>query len=187
MSLIKWKDITDLTSIKDKMDEIFDRMFGENSISSMEERYSLVSSGIPSPETKTFQRGNDTVVQVNLPGFEKGDIKVTVSGNMLAIGSEVSREQEFRGDNAYRYRRSKGSFCKVMEIPAGVDTNRITSTYRDDILEIVMPRSGGKDVITVEVSEKNQSRLNQNNLPVNADTKPVLTTDLTPDIYDEED
>lgn len=165
MGLIKWKDINEMLSIKDEMERLLDSMFQNTTFHSWEERYALVSSGMPAPQLNVSHRGEDTVVQVNLPGFEKGDIKVSVSGNLLAIGSELNREREFRGDDAYRYQRSHGSFCNVMELPKGVDVSRIKATIKDNMLEVVLPKAGSERSNEVKVQIENQITVPKSELP----------------------
>jgi len=142
MSIIKWKEYDELLSIKDEVNRLIDKMFESASFHSIEERYALISSGVSAPQFNVFYRDNDLIIQSHLPEFEKGDIKVSVSGNLLAIGSEVRREREFNGNDAYRYQRSHGSFCKVMELPKGLDVSRIKSTFTNGVLEIVIPKAG---------------------------------------------
>jgi len=142
MSIMKWKDFDDLLSIKDEVNRMIDRMFESSSFHSIEERFALISSGVPAPQFNTFYRGSDLVIQSQMPEYEKGDIKVSVSGNLLAIGSEVRREREYIGNEAYKYQRSHGSFCKVMELPSGLDTNKIKSSFTNGFLEIVIPKAG---------------------------------------------
>ncbi len=170
MSILKWKNFDDMLSIRDEVDRLFDRMFEETTFQSWEERYALVSSGGSAPEFSIQERDEGFVIQVSLPGFEKGDVKVSVSGNLLAIGSEVSREREFRGNNAYRYQRSHGGFCKVMELPAGVDASNIRSSFNEGVLEVVLPKA--RPAVTSETS-----------VPI--DTDLALPPDLLPDEIDE--
>lgn len=141
MSILKWKNFDELLSIKDEIDRLFASMFETTSFRSWEERYALISSGAVSPQFEISHHGEDIVIRAEMPGYEKGDVKVSVSGNLLAIGSEISREREFRGENAYGYHRSGGSFCKVMELPAGVDTTRIRSSFKNGVLEVIIPRA----------------------------------------------
>ena len=170
MSLLKWKAIDDMLSIKDEVDRLFDQMFERTSFHSWEERYALISSGMQSPEFRISHRDEGVLIQADLPGFEKGDVKVSVSGNLLAIGSEVNREREFKGDNAYRYQRSHGSFCKVMELPEGVDASRIRASFVDGRLEVVIPKAQHSMPTEIRV-------------PI--ETKPVLPPDTLPDEIDE--
>ena len=141
MPILKWKNFDDMLSIRDEVDRLFDKMFAEASFQSWEERHALVSSGGPAPEFRMSQSDEGIVIRATLPGFERGDVKVSVSGNLLAIGSEVSREQEFSGTEAYRYHRSYGGFCKVMELPAGVDANSIRKSFDNGVLEVVLPKA----------------------------------------------
>jgi HSP20 family protein len=179
MSIIKWKEFDNLLSIKDEVNSLIDKMFESTSFHSIEERYALISSGVSAPKFDVFYRGNDLVIQSNLPEFEKGDIKVSVSGNLLAIGSEVRRERVFNGKDAYRYQRSQGSFCKVMELPSGLDADRAKSTFTNGLLEVVIPKAGyvsaeqPKPVTNaIQAQEIPVKRETANTLPVSADVKP---------------
>jgi len=170
MSIIKWKDLNEMMSIKDEVDHLFDTLFNKTSFHSWEEKFQLMSSGMPSPEFSIYQKGEDTVIQVALPDFQKGDIKVSVSGNLLAIGSEINREREVRGDNAYRYQRSHGSFCKVMELPAGVDAGNIRSSFTNGVLEVVLPRTGSGTKKETKIPIDTTPAPYQNALPDTTDT-----------------
>jgi HSP20 family protein len=170
MSMLKWKDFDEMSSMKDEVDRLFDKMFENTTFHSWEERYALTSSSGVTPEFSISQRDEGIVIQASLPGFEKGDVKVSVSGNLLAIGSEVSREREFRGNDAYRYQRSHGSFCKVMELPAGTDVNNIKASFENGVLEVLLPK------VKTGVTDGT-------NVPINTDL--TLPTDSLPDEFDE--
>ncbi|MGB9597686.1 MAG: Hsp20/alpha crystallin family protein, partial [Candidatus Poribacteria bacterium] len=84
--------------------------------------------------------------------------------------------------NAYRYQRSHGSFCKVMELPSGFDVNRMKSTFVNGVLEIVIPKSGSGQTNLIsyaetprQIVESNKevpARLEtQNTLPASVDIK----------------
>jgi HSP20 family protein len=180
MSIVKWKDFNELLSVKDEVNRLLDKMFESASFHSLEERFSLISSGVSTPQFNTFYRGDDLVIQSHMPEFEKGDVKVSVSGNLLAIGSEVRREREYVGNEAYRYQRSQGSFCKVMELPAGLDTNKIKSSFTNGVLEIVIPKAGQvvmerSNSPAIDVTPANEVTLKPttfNTLPARANEKP---------------
>ena len=180
MSILKWKDFNDMLSIRDEVDRLFNKMFQASNFHSWEERFSLMSSNLTPPQFSTSQKGDTTIIRVDLPGFDKGDIKVSVSGNLLAIGSEVSREREFKGDSTYGYQRTGGSFYRVMELPADADTNRIASSFSNGVLEITIPRIGG---IAPEASTHYQPQ--QPAIPENK--TPALPTGSMLDNYDDEE
>lgn len=166
MSILKLMDVNDLLSIKDEVDRLFDKMFESTKFNSWEERYALISSGTYTPQFNAFYRGSDFVIQSKMPEFGKGDIKVSISGNLIAIGSEVNREREFIGDKAYRYHRSYGSFCKVLELPAGLDTNKARSTFSNGMLEIVIPKSATTSIDIKENAIPIETGKNDSNVPI---------------------
>ena len=166
MSILKWMDVNNLLSIKDGVDRLFDKMFESAKFHSWEERYALVSSGTYTPQFYAFYRNDSFVIQSKMPEYEKGDIKVSISGNLLAIGSEVNRDREFIGSNVYRYHKSYGSFCKIMELPAGLDTNNARSTFSNGTLEIVIPKSANKSIGIKENAIPIETGKNDSNMPI---------------------
>lgn len=180
MSILKWKDFNEILSIRDQVDNLFDRMFENTSFHSLEERYAITSSGGSVPEFSIRHGDADIIIQVALPGYERGDIKVSVSNNLLAIGSEISREREIRGEGAYRYHRSHGGFCKVMELPAGVDATNIKTSFENGVLEVVLPKMRGR----VE-NTKNRKSLPANKANNSTSTDLIPASESLPDDIDE--
>lgn len=141
MPILKWKSLDEMMTIGDQVQQLFDKMFQETSFHSWEERFALTSSGGAAPKFDMRDTDENLVIEVAMPGLNKGDVKVSVSGNLLAIAGEVTREREFRGDDAYKYRRSHGSFYQVMELPAGVDAGNVKTSFSEGVLQIILPKA----------------------------------------------
>jgi HSP20 family protein len=81
------------------------------------------------------------VVRVEVPGIDpETDASVTVEGDVLHIHATRRQEEETESEG---YRRSEfryGSFTRALPLPAGVDPEAVTATYRDGILEVRVPR-----------------------------------------------
>ncbi len=117
-----------LTRFRDEMDALFNQFFGNW------------------PETleRTFGRDRfwamdfdenekEFIVKAEAPGFEPGDLDVSVSGNVLSIKAEKKQESKEKKGNSYfeerRYERS-------ITLPSGADPEKIEAKYHNGILEV---------------------------------------------------
>jgi HSP20 family protein len=86
-----------------------------------------------------FHRSNEFVVRADLPGLSKDDVKVDVTDDRITIQGERKREHEEEREGVYRSERTYGSFSRVIPVPEGTITDQAKATFKDGVLEIVMP------------------------------------------------
>jgi len=82
------------------------------------------------------------VVTAELPGLvSKDDVEITATENSLSIRGEVRRTQEAAERDYHRSERFYGTFARTVSLPAEVDPERATASYRNGILEIRIPKA----------------------------------------------
>jgi len=96
------------------------------------------------PEVEVSHRENKLVVQADLPGLKKEDVKVEVKDDRLCISGERSavRDNEERG--YYRTERTYGGFCRTIPLPQGAKADTASATFENGVLriEIEAPSQG---------------------------------------------
>lgn len=101
-----------------------------------------------------FRDGNELVVEANMPGVKKEDIKIKVENNNLTIEAEHSEADE-RDEKEHFYReiRRQHHFRRVA-LPMEVDEDNTKATYKDGVLRmkfpILKPDAATPKTITVE-------------------------------------
>lgn len=91
------------------------------------------------------------VVAADVPGFDKGDIEVSVKGRRLRIAAEHSDQRE-EGDDTHYYRRerTRRSASRTVPLPVEVIESEATATYENGVLTIELPKAdaddGGHDI-----------------------------------------
>lgn len=91
-----------------------------------------------SPQVEMFECDGKLVVQADLPGIKKDDVKVEVTDQQLTIEGERKDEREEKGEGFYRSERSYGSFCRQIALPEGVNTENAKAEFKNGVLEISM-------------------------------------------------
>ncbi|MBR3281721.1 MAG: Hsp20/alpha crystallin family protein [Ruminococcus sp.] len=91
--------------------------------------------------TDIRDEGEKYVMESELPGFEKEDIKLDLNGSCLVISAEHKTENNEKDDkgNYIRRERSYGSYKRSFDIP-DVDVEKINAEYKNGILTIDLPK-----------------------------------------------
>jgi HSP20 family protein len=85
-------------------------------------------------------------IHAEVPGAKKDDIKVTVDGNQVGISAEIKRESEKKEKGRLVHsERYYGNVYRSFSLDSAVDDAKGSATYKDGLLELVLPKksSGG--------------------------------------------
>lgn len=97
---------------------------------------------------------DEIVVVADVPGFEPGDIDVSVSDRQLRIAAEhgTETEQEDEDTHYYRRERTQRSVSRTVTLPTDVDEREASASYENGVLTIELPKTGGEGGIDIEVN-----------------------------------
>jgi HSP20 family protein len=93
------------------------------------------------PPVNVYSRGNEFVVQVQLPGVKQEGIDLTITGNTLAVKGERPGGDATDAGRYHRRERRAGSFVRAIQLPEDVQGDGARATYRSGILTVVLPRA----------------------------------------------
>ncbi len=99
------------------------------------------------------ENDKDVVVKADLPGMSKDQIDITLEKNRLLkiSGSrEIMAKQESPG--VVKQERMSGRFERSLELPAECESQGIKATYKEGVLEIVLPKKKNVKDETIKVS-----------------------------------
>jgi len=92
------------------------------------------------PTVDVIDGDREITVKAELPGVDKKDLEVTATDDTVTIkGSTHREEKEGKGDY-YRHEITSGSFSRTVSLPAEVDGGKAKATFRNGVLELVLPK-----------------------------------------------
>lgn len=101
----------------------------------------FMQSGVPRLELR--EEANGLVVTAELPGLNKEDFSVELSGERLTIRAEKQLKQEERGpDGSFYSEQRYGSFARSVQLPYAIDEAKVVAELKNGILTLRLPRSG---------------------------------------------
>jgi HSP20 family protein len=95
--------------------------------------------------------GESLKVRAEVPGFIAKDLEISVEPECLTITGkrETSEDREKEGKVVY-CERCADEILRVIDLPAAVDTAKVTATIKDGVLELEMPKAAPVNKIKVE-------------------------------------
>lgn len=90
--------------------------------------------------TDIQDEGDHYLLEAELPGFNKEDISIQVSGGFLTVSAQHKEEQNVKEKNYVRKERRSGSYSRSFDI-SGIDSAGIKASYQDGILNLTLPKA----------------------------------------------
>ncbi len=81
-------------------------------------------------------------IHAELPGVKKEDVKVSIDEGVLTVSGERRQEQEEKNKKWHRVERSYGRFERSFTLPSAVNADKVTATYKDGTLNVLVPKTG---------------------------------------------
>lgn len=97
-------------------------------------------------------REKELLVRAELPGVEKDDVDVTITGDRLLIEAEREFEEEDEKEDFYRQETGYGKLMRTVVLPVEVDIENIHAELQEGILTITLPKIRVAERHTVKVA-----------------------------------
>ena len=124
----------DLMAIQDRMNRLFDTSIrGEGG----EEE---VEAAAWTPAVDIYETKDAVVVTVEAPGMTREQFSVEVKDEVLTIKGERPFEKDVSREQYHRIERAYGKFRRSFILGMAVQTDSITATYNEGVLEITLPK-----------------------------------------------
>jgi len=130
-----WDPLRDLEAIQNEMNKMFNSSlvrWGDRDVGLLE--------GAWSPAIDVYDSKDNVMVKADIPGMKKDEIEVSVHGDTLIIKGEKKQEKEVKEKDYVRTERFYGSFNRAISLPAAVDASKVNATYKNGVLELVLPK-----------------------------------------------
>jgi len=96
--------------------------------------------GTWNPAVDIKENEREYVIQAELPGMNREDLDVHLTGDMLVIEGKRQEAKEEKAEGYVRRERSFGSFYRSFRLDHKVEPNLIEAEYKDGILTVRVPK-----------------------------------------------
>jgi len=97
------------------------------------------------PPVDMILQNENLIVTIDMPGFDKKDIKLRLNGNILSINAKREGDE----DGTVIWRQRPRAIDKKIRLPIGVKEDEdpgASAKYRDGVLTLTIPTKAGKSI-----------------------------------------
>lgn len=108
------------------------------------------------PLADIFEKDDNFVISVDLPGIDPKCINITSENNILTISGNRERCKEFSDNCCFKNERYFGSFEKSFNVPDNIDFNNVKASYNEGVLNVLLPKTpeSKKKRISINIGQK---------------------------------
>jgi len=132
-------EFPELYDLRRGFDDIFNRyLFGRpvfNELFPTEKAFTFV----PPVEAYINRELKKYVCKLSIPGIDPKDLEIRVQNHTLVIKGERKIVKETKELELMEHEFIYGTFERVIEVPAGVMTEKVVAEYVNGVLEIIAP------------------------------------------------
>lgn len=132
-NIVRWDDpFAGLSNMHSQLDDMFNNFLsGMPSVATTQQ---LPAMDVYNEDDKQL------VAEVSAPGFDKGDIDVSVHNGMLEIKGEKHEKEEDKGKKrSYMVRESHASFYRRIALPDYADADHVDAHFDNGVLKVTVP------------------------------------------------
>ncbi|MFD1513102.1 Hsp20/alpha crystallin family protein [Halomarina rubra] len=101
-----------------------------------------LTRGVP---VDVVDREDAYVVTADLPGYEKEDIDIRLSGATLTISATRESEADEEGENYVRQERATESVSRTLRLPDRLDGGATEASYNNGVLTVTLEKASGDE------------------------------------------
>lgn len=107
----------------------------------------LHGDGLPSAEQikiDVSEKEDTFYVNAEIPGVDKDDIDLSISGDVISISAEIEQHDEQKeGNKILRSERFVGSVSRSFQLPEKVNVDKAEASYENGVLKLKLPKETG--------------------------------------------
>jgi HSP20 family protein len=89
-------------------------------------------------------------VEAELPGFTAKDLEINVEPRCLRIAGKRETKEEEKKGKVIRSERCADQIVRAVDLPADVDTSKVSASLKDGVLTIDLPKAAHAKSVRIE-------------------------------------
>ena len=146
MELTLFRPFRNLSPYRTELDRVFDNFLGTPFFSGETSRLA--------PALDLTENENEFLVQIELAGVDKKDVNISLKDNELIIEGEKKHQKEEKDEMSCFSERSYGSFQRVIQLPSSVNAEKVSASFENGVLEIVISKKEEEKPKKVKIEVK---------------------------------
>jgi HSP20 family protein len=151
-----WDIFDEIQRMQEEMDRMFNDFFRHPHYRSLGPGRSLQESEQSTPQMREAlsdvqENDKEVIITAELPGMSKEDIELNMTSDRVEIRAEKKEEQKQVDEGFKSFGRQYTGFYRSIPLPAPVKAEKARATYKNGVLEVVLPKKEVTESRSIEI------------------------------------
>lgn len=128
------------SNLEHKIENMFNHFWHNPVPSDTENELSVPVTFSRFPKMDVIDRDKEIFIKAELPGIDKKDIEISLSNNRLLIKAHSHVENKEENGDYLKQEIKNSEVYRSVLLPGDVDDNNIKTSFKNGILELVIPK-----------------------------------------------
>ena len=151
MHLVNYHPRSNSLKCRSNADRFFDGFFDDFAAPFFKHSLQPAGSAANGLRVDIYEKDNVIVVDADMPGITKDDIRLDVKGKQLTIGYERKDEKEVKDEQLYRKEKRYGKFERTFSLPFAIDAERVSARYENGVLKLQIQKPEEQQQKQIEI------------------------------------
>ena len=140
-ALTRWDPFREMEDLHSRLSTILSRPSNQRGNSEGNRESLTVAEWAPLVDITEDDK--EYLINIEIPGIRKEDVKVAVENGVLAITGErkLEKEEKDKKTKYHRIERAYGTFVRTFTMPDDGDPTKVAAEFRDGMLTVRIPKS----------------------------------------------
>ena len=135
MTLARFSPLSDVVSLREAMDRLFEDSFIRPST------WSGMAAGQLAVPVDLWETKDAYHLTADLPGFTADNIEINATSDTVTLGGELKQTNDVATEGWIRNERRSGKFTRIFTLPVQIDPNKVEAKFANGVLELVVPKA----------------------------------------------
>jgi HSP20 family protein len=135
MTLARFSPISDVVSLREAMDRLFEDSFIRPT------SWTGMAAGQLAVPVDLWETKDAYHIAADLPGLTPNDIEINATSDAVTFSGELKQTNDVANEGWLRQERRTGKFTRSFTLPVQIDPNKVEAHFTNGVLELVVPKA----------------------------------------------
>ncbi|HEV8228378.1 MAG TPA: Hsp20/alpha crystallin family protein [Candidatus Limnocylindria bacterium] len=146
MTIARFSPMTDIVSLRDAMDRLFEESFIRPTT------WTGLAAGHLAVPVDLWETKDAYHLRADLPGLTPDQIEIDATSDTITITGEVKGQTDVSDEGWLRQERRTGKFQRAFTLPVAIDPTKVEATFEHGVLQLVLPKAENVKPRTIKVN-----------------------------------
>lgn len=146
MTIARFSPMTDIVSLRDAMDRLFEESFIRPNT------WTGLAAGHVAVPVDLWETKDAYHLRADLPGVTSDELEINATSDSISIAGEAKSHAEVTEDGWLRQERRVGKFQRAFTLPVAIDPTKVEATFENGVLKLVLPKAENVKPRTIKVN-----------------------------------